>query len=76
MKKLNYYTSKEICREDVFSYFISTLRPSLQVWDYFVNWEKIHFNLHAIELELNILNSLIGSTNIEKDFIKLINILK
>ena len=47
MKKLNYYTSKGICKEDVFSYFISTLRPSLQVWDYFVNWEKIHFNLHA-----------------------------
>ena len=72
MKNLNYYTSKGIYGEDVFSYFISTLRPSIQVWDYFVNWEKVHLNLHEIKFELNILNSLIGSTNIEKDFIKLI----
>ena len=72
MKKLNYYTSKEIGKEDVFSYFLSTFRPSIQVWDYFVDWEKINFNLRAIKFELNILNSLIGSANFEKDFIKFI----
>ena len=42
------------------------------MWDYFVNWDKIHFHLHGIKFELNILNSLIGSVNREKDFIKLI----
>ena len=42
------------------------------MWDYFVNWNKIEFNLLAIKCELNILNSLIGSAHIEKDFIKLI----
>ena len=72
MKKFNDYTSKEICSKDVLSYFISTLRPSSQVWDYFLNWDKIQFNLYAIKFELNILNSLIGSANVEKDFIKLI----
>ena len=73
MKKLNYYTSKGIYGEDVFSYFISTFRPSIQVWDYFVNWEKIYLNCCLRQqFKLNILNSLIGSTNIEKDFIKLI----
>ena len=72
MKKLNYYTKKGIRKEDVFSYFISTLRPSIQVWDYFVDWEKVNFNLRAIKFELNILNSLIGSANFEEDFIKCI----
>lgn len=42
------------------------------MWDYFVNWNKIEFNLQAIKYELNILHSLIGSVHIEKDFIKLI----
>ena len=72
MKKLNYYTSQGICSKNVFNYLISTCRPSIQVWDYFVNWNKIEFNLQAIKCELNILNSLIGSAHIEKDFIKLI----
>lgn len=72
MKKLNYYTRKGICKKDVFSYFLSTFQPSIQVWDYFVNWDKVNFNLHAIKYELDILNSLIGSANIEKDFVQLI----
>ena len=42
------------------------------MWDYFINWNKIEFNLQTIKCELNILNSLIGSAHIEKDFIKLI----
>ena len=72
MKNLNYYIHKGICSGNVFNYFISTLRPSIKEWGYFVNWEKVHFNLHAIKFELNLLNSLIESTNVEKDFIKLI----
>ena len=72
MKKLNYYTSQGICSKDVFNYLISTFRPSIQVWDYFVNWNKIELNIQAIKYELNILNSLIGSPHLEKDFIKLI----
>lgn len=72
MKKLNYYTSKGICKEDVFSYFISTFRPSIQVWDYFVDWDKINLNLRTIKFELNILNSWMGSANFEKDFIEFI----
>lgn len=70
MKKLNYY--KGICKEDILSYFISTCRPSIKIWDYFVDWDKIHLNLCAIKFEINILNSLIGSAHFEKDFIKLI----
>lgn len=76
MKKFNYYTSQGICSKNVLNYLISTCRPSIgkpsQVWDYFVNWNKIELNLQAIKCELNILNSLIGSAHIEKDFIKLI----
>ena len=73
MKKLNYYTSKGLhSKEDVFTYFISTFRPSIKVWDYFVDWKKVNLNLRAIKFELNILNCLIGSANFKKDFIKLI----
>nr|AYC64678.1 hypothetical protein [Halimeda minima] len=74
MQKLNYYIHKGIYRENVFSYFISTLRPSIQEWDYFVNWEDASQKHHAIKSELNILNSLVlgRAENVEKDFIKLI----
>ena len=72
MKKLNYYIHKGICEKEIFNYFISTLRPSIQVWDYFINWDKVNLKHHSVMFELNILNSLIESDNIEKDFIKLI----
>ena len=49
MKKFNDYTSKEICSKDVVSDWISTLRPSIQVWDDFVDEKKIEGNLHAIK---------------------------
>lgn len=35
---------------------------------YYVDFAKVHKNVDAIKVELNILNSLIGSQNIEADF--------
>jgi type II restriction enzyme len=42
------------------------------LWDYFVNWEKVHKNIKPIEKELNLLNVLIGKENIEKEVYGLI----
>lgn len=42
------------------------------LWDYFVNWEKVHKNIKPIEKELNLLNVLIGKEDIEKEVFELI----
>ena len=42
------------------------------LWSYFVNWEKVIANTKKIEIELNILNYLIGKSNFDKEFKQLI----
>ncbi|MCG2686675.1 type II restriction endonuclease [Candidatus Parcubacteria bacterium] len=59
--------------EEVFNYLISTLKETITKWDYFVNWTKVFDNLKNIEIDLNILNYLIGKDNIESEFIGLLN---
>ncbi len=56
-----------------FTTWLSTFRKSISGYDYYVDFTKIYNNVDAIKIELNILNSLIGSKNIEKDFMSLIN---
>lgn len=54
--------------DDVFDYLISTLKDTITKWDYFVNWAKVFDNLNDVEIELNILNYLIGKQNTEDEF--------
>lgn len=54
--------------EDVFVYLISTLKNKITKWDYFVNWSKVFANLKNVEVELNIINYLIGKSNITEEF--------
>lgn len=42
------------------------------LWDYFVNWEKVHKNVKPLEKELNLLNVLIGKDNVEQEVYELI----
>lgn len=42
------------------------------LWDYFVNWEKVHKNIKPIEKELNLLNVLIGKEDVEKEVYELL----
>ena len=51
-----------------FSTWLSGFRDSISDYSYYVNFEKVYRNVDAIKVELNILNSLIGSKNIENDF--------
>jgi len=55
-----------------FNCWLAKLKKSISSYSYYVDFEKIHKNVNSIKVELNILNSLIGSKNIEKDFEKLI----
>lgn len=51
-----------------FKEWLSTFRPCISNYSYYANFAKIHANANKLKVELNILNSLIGSKNIEKDF--------
>lgn len=51
-----------------FMNWISGFRDSIADYGYYIDFEKVHRNVDGIKVELNILNSLIGSKNIEADF--------
>ena len=55
-----------------FNEWFKTFRSSICDYSYYVNFEKVYGNVDSVKLELNILNSLIGSKNIENDFEKLV----
>ena len=48
--------------------WLSKFKSSISDYAYYVDFAKVHRNIDTIKVELNILNSLIGSTNIESDF--------
>ncbi len=51
-----------------FSTWLGKMRPSINNYNYYVDFDKVYGNVDAIRVELNIMNSLIGSKNIEADF--------
>ena len=51
-----------------FTEWLSTFRDSIATYSYYIDFEKVYGNVKNIKIELNILNSLIGSKTIEKDF--------
>lgn len=51
-----------------FNKWFSTFRKSINSYDYYTDFKKAHENVEKLKIELNILNSLIGSENIERDF--------
>lgn len=56
----------------IFNNWLSKFRDSIASYGYYVNFDKAHRNVEDIKVELNILNSLIGSKDIENDFDKII----
>ena len=55
-----------------FTEWLSEFRDSIADYGYYIDFEKVHRNVDSVKVELNILNSLIGSKNIEEDFKALI----
>lgn len=55
-----------------FTTWFSKFRNSIADYKYYIDFEKVHRNIDEIKIELNILNSLIGSKDIENDFENLV----
>lgn len=55
-----------------FDAWLEKFRPSISSYNYYIDFEKVVRNIESIKVELNILNSLIGSKSIEEDFEKII----
>lgn len=51
-----------------FNKWLATMKDSIATWTYYTNFDKVYENVQKIKVELNILNSLIGSKNIEGEF--------
>lgn len=70
MKYNKLFKGKLACenQSEVFRYLLSTLKDSIKGWDYFVNWEKALGNVERIEIDLNIMNYLIGKQDIKEEF--------
>ena len=51
-----------------FNKWLNTMRESIANYTYYVEFSKVYANVEDIKIELNIMNSLIGSKNIEDDF--------
>ncbi|MBO4439670.1 MAG: type II restriction endonuclease [Spirochaetaceae bacterium] len=56
-----------------FQMWLSKFRYSIADFGYYIDFNKVYKNTDSIKVELNILNSLIGSKNIEADFEKLVS---
>jgi len=56
-----------------FKEWLSKFKTSISDYTYYVDFEKVHRNIDKIKIELNILNSLIGSKNIVIDFENIIS---
>ena len=55
-----------------FKEWFSTFRNCISNYGYYINFETVYKNANKLKIELNILNSLIGSKNIENEFEKII----
>ena len=53
--------------------WLVNFRSSIANYKYYVDFDIVYENVEKFKVELNILNSLIGSKNIEKEFIRIIN---
>jgi len=54
-----------------FNAWLSKFRESIADYKYYINFKKVYENVDTLKIELNLLNSLIGSKDIETDFINL-----
>ena len=55
-----------------FNAWLSEFRDSIADYRYYVDFENVYKNIDNIKVQLNILNSLIGSQDIEEDFDNLV----
>jgi len=66
-KLLNVNTIPEIVTK-----FQNSIVITNRTADFFVNWDKVRKNAESLKIELSLMNSLVGSSDLENDFRKLI----
>lgn len=54
-----------------FNEIIESLKDSIATYNYYVDFNKVYTNVSKIEMQLNLLNYLIGKENIEQEFANL-----
>lgn len=57
----------------MFAYWLKTFRDSINGYEYYTDFKKVYENAELVKVEINILNSLVGSKDIENEFKNLIN---
>jgi len=55
-----------------FDEWLATFRDSISTYKYYTDFETVYKNAEKLKVEINILNSLVGSRNIEQEFEALI----
>lgn len=56
-----------------FDEWLAKFRLSISGYDYYIDFNKVVNNVEKLKIELSILNSLIGSKDVERDFENIIN---
>lgn len=56
-----------------FNEWFGKFKDSIANYEYYIDFEKVHRNVNSIKVELNILNTLIGSNDIENEFMKIVS---
>ena len=56
----------------IFEEWLKTFKSSINGFDYYTDFETVYKNANKYKVEINILNSLIGSRKIKKDFVDLV----
>lgn len=56
-----------------FNDWLSTFRETISGWTFYSDFEKAYRNAETVKYELNLLNSLVGSKNIEKEFLEILD---
>lgn len=74
MKYLPLHKAKLGCddADATFKHLITTLKDTITKWDYFVNWAKVNQGIRKVEIDLNLLNYLVGKDNIEAEALRLL----
>lgn len=56
-----------------FNEWLGKFRDSIANYEYYIDFAKVHRNVDSIKIELNILNALIGSKDIENEFMQIVS---
>lgn len=56
-----------------FEPWLETMRPSINTYKFYTDFEKVDMNVLSVRVSLNLLNTLIGAEDIENDFLEIIS---